>query len=180
MAHPSVMRAFTVPITVRRSQDITTRPNHPLPRQDLHLRAYPRLKATPRNFLFRRAAHFGRCAGDLDEERMLLVTRAIETRLDEFGLHANGIPCFNIGEALNSSGRPDIRPVLPSRTAESRRTTGLQANGGGRCGIEGMHGLVWEPRNTRNREDSGAFPIPCSPCFPWVLSFSLPRAQREV
>ena len=35
---------------------ITPRPNHPLPRQDLHLRACPRLKAAPKNLLFRRAA----------------------------------------------------------------------------------------------------------------------------
>jgi hypothetical protein len=34
---------------------ITTRPNHPLPRQDFHLRACPRLKAAHRNLLFLRA-----------------------------------------------------------------------------------------------------------------------------
>ena len=33
---------------------ITTRPNHPLPRQDFHLQACPRLKAAHRNVLFAR------------------------------------------------------------------------------------------------------------------------------
>ena len=41
---------------------ITTRPNHPLPRQDLHLQACQRLKAAHRNLLFARPARTQRCA----------------------------------------------------------------------------------------------------------------------
>jgi hypothetical protein len=43
---------------------ITTRPNHPLPRQDLHLRARQRLKAAHRNLVFGAPACTWRCAGE--------------------------------------------------------------------------------------------------------------------
>jgi len=45
---------------------MTTRPNHPLPRQDFHLRACPRLMATHRKSLLRAPARSTeRCAGEL-------------------------------------------------------------------------------------------------------------------
>ena len=88
------------------------------------------------------------------------------------------------------------RPVSRLRTSQVRFTlisSGLAriTPGGkeswsgfpGHCGegLDWVSGvpLVEEPRNTRNtrnREGSGAFRSPCSPCFPWLLSLSLPRA----
>src|ERR1019366_259855 len=47
---------------------ITTRPNHPLPRQDLHLQACQRPKAAHRNLVFGAPACTQRCAGDAGPE----------------------------------------------------------------------------------------------------------------
>ena len=45
------------PGSPRPGSAITTRPNHPLPRQDFHLQACQRPKAAHRNLLFPRPAH---------------------------------------------------------------------------------------------------------------------------